>query len=63
VEAEAQGRRGRRAHQWRRLENLGNNGDEIDPTGWGTHTASVANRQAAAEEVPGGMMEAPNPVK
>jgi catalase len=47
----------------RRLESLGNNGDEIDPAGWGTHTGSVANRQATADEVLGGMMEAPNPVK
>jgi catalase len=47
----------------RRLQNLGSNGDEIDPSVWGPWTGSVENRQATAEEVLGGMMEAPNPVK
>jgi catalase len=47
----------------RRLQNLGSNGDDIDPTVWGQWTGSVENRQATAEEVLGGMMEAPNPVK
>lgn len=39
----------------RRLENLGNNGDVIDPNVWGTHTSSVKNYQATAEEVLNGM--------
>ena len=39
----------------RRLQNLGNNGDEIDPNVWGQWTSSVTNRQATAEEVLGGM--------
>jgi catalase len=39
----------------RRLANLGNNGDVIDPTVWGTWTSSVTNYQASAEEVLGGM--------
>ena len=35
----------------RRLQNLGNNGDKIDPTVWGQWTSSVKNHQATAEEV------------
>ncbi|MEX2536539.1 MAG: catalase [Trueperaceae bacterium] len=42
----------------RRLEKLGNNGDEIDPTVWGQWTSSVANHAAKAEEVLGGMLDA-----
>jgi len=34
-----------------RLANLGKNGDEIDPSVWGTHTSSVENYQASAEDV------------
>ncbi len=37
-----------------RLGRLGANGDTIDPTRWGTHTGSVENRRATAEEVLGG---------
>jgi catalase len=39
----------------RRLQNLGNNGDKIDPTVWGQWTSSVENRKATAEEVLSGM--------
>ena len=39
----------------RRLQNLGNNGDKIDPTVWGQWTSSVKNHKATAEEVLGGM--------
>jgi catalase len=39
----------------RRLDNLGNNGDVIDPEVWGQWTSSVENRQATAEEVFAGM--------
>ncbi len=46
-----------------RLKNLGNNGDKIDPTVWGTWTSSVTNRRATAEEVLGGMRVSPNPMK
>src|SRR5690606_9696833 len=35
----------------RRLQNLGNNGDTIDPDVWGQWTSSVKNHQATAEEV------------
>jgi catalase len=38
-----------------RLRNLGNNGDRIDPTVWGTWTSSVKNQQATADEVLNGM--------
>jgi catalase len=38
-----------------RLQNLGNNGDKIDPKAWGKWTASVPNYKASAEEVLGGM--------
>ena len=38
-----------------RLQNLGNNGDTVEPKAWGTWTASVPNYQATAEEVLGGM--------
>ncbi|MDQ3348911.1 MAG: catalase [Acidobacteriota bacterium] len=41
----------------RRLQQLGNNGDVIDPAAWGTWTGSVANRQATAADVLGGMRE------
>jgi catalase len=47
----------------RRLAKLGANGDAIDPSAWGEWTGSVEVRRATAEEVLGGMMEAPNPVK
>jgi catalase len=46
-----------------RLQNLGSNGDQIDPTVWGQWTSSVENRRATAEEVLGGMVDAPNPVR
>jgi catalase len=39
----------------RRLQNLGNNGDKIDPAAWGTWTSSVHNHQAKADEVLNGM--------
>jgi catalase len=39
----------------RRLQNLGNNGDKIDPTVWGQWTSSVENRKATADEVLSGM--------
>ena len=39
----------------RRLQNLGNNGDKIDPKAWGKWTASVPNYRASAEEVLNGM--------
>ncbi|MBA2604034.1 MAG: catalase [Acidobacteria bacterium] len=39
-----------------RLQKLGNNGDIIDPTVWGTWTSSVKNHQATADEVLGGML-------
>jgi catalase len=35
----------------KRLKNLGNNGDKIDPTVWGQWTSSVKNHPATAEEV------------
>jgi catalase len=38
-----------------RLRKLGENGDAIDPTVWGTWTSSVTNRRTTAEEVLGGM--------
>jgi catalase len=38
-----------------RLQNLGSNGDKIDPKTWGAWTASVPNHRASAEEVLGGM--------
>jgi catalase len=47
----------------RRLRTLGENGDGIDPGAWGQWTSSVENRRATAEEVLGGMMDAPNPVR
>jgi catalase len=40
-----------------RLEKLGENGDDIDPTVWGTWTSSVKNHPATAEQVLGGMRE------
>jgi catalase len=43
------------ADDQRRLQNLGNNGDKIDPTIWGTWTSSVHNHQARAEDVLNGM--------
>jgi catalase len=39
----------------RRLQNLGKNGDEIDPEVWGQWTSSVKNRQVTAEEVLNGL--------
>jgi catalase len=39
----------------RRLQNLGRNGDKIDPSVWGQWTSSVKNYKASAEEVLGGM--------
>ena len=47
----------------RRLAKLGNNGDTIDPNAWPKWTSSVENRQATAEEVLGGMREAPVAIK
>ena len=49
----------------RRLSKLGANGDEIDAGAWPKWTGSVEVRQAAAEEVLGGMREevAANPIK
>ena len=35
----------------RRLQNLGNNGDRIDPAAWGQLTGSVKDHQASAEEI------------
>jgi len=43
-----------------RLQQLGNNGDPIDPTVWGQWTGSVENRPATAEEVLGGMLGVPS---
>jgi catalase len=42
-----------------RLQNLGRNGDRIDPTVWGQWTSSVTNYKASAEEVLGGMKNVP----
>ena len=42
----------------RRLQNLGRNGDRIDPNVWGAWTSSVKNHQATAEDVLGGMRTA-----
>ncbi|WP_299815611.1 catalase [uncultured Jannaschia sp.] len=35
----------------RRLQSMGGNGDEIDPSVWGQWTSSVENRKATAEDV------------
>ena len=43
----------------RRLQNLGKNGDKIDPAVWGQWTSSVKNHKATAEEVLGGMRDVP----
>jgi catalase len=43
----------------KRLQNLGKNGDTIDPTMWGQWTSSVKNYKASAEEVLGGMRNVP----
>jgi catalase len=43
------------ADDQKRLQNLGNNGDTIDPTVWGSWTSSVHNHQARAEDVLSGM--------
>ena len=43
----------------RRLENLGNNNDKIDPTVWCQWTSSVKNYKATAEEVLSGMRNSP----
>jgi catalase len=48
------------AEDRQRLRNLGNNGDRIDPAGWGQWTGSVENRQATADEVLGGMLDVPS---
>jgi catalase len=45
------------AEDQRRVQNLGRNGDVIDPTKWGKWTSSVPNQQATAEQVLGGMRE------
>jgi len=37
----------------RRLRNLGNNGDRIDPKQWRGWTSSVENRRASAQDVLG----------
>jgi catalase len=47
------------AEDQRRRQKLGSNGDVIDPGTWGTWTGSVANEQATAEQVLGGMREVP----
>lgn len=39
-----------------RLANLGDNGDEIDPSQWGQHTSSVLNHQVTAEDVLSGKL-------
>ena len=39
-----------------RLQNLGNNGDKIDPSVWGQWTSSVQNHPAKAEEVLNGSL-------
>jgi catalase len=39
----------------RRRQNLGSNGDKLDPNVWGQWTSSVKNHKATAEEVLGGM--------
>jgi len=41
----------------KRRENLGSNGDAIDPTAWGKHTGSVKDDEASADEVLGGMKD------
>jgi catalase len=41
------------------LQNLGNNGDTIDPTVWGQWTSRVENRRATVEEVLDGIREEP----
>ncbi|REC93798.1 catalase [Kushneria indalinina] len=40
----------------KRLENLGNNGDNVSAEGWGQWTSSVENRQVTAEEVLSGKL-------
>ncbi|MHB0774214.1 catalase [Halomonas sp. WWR20] len=40
-----------------RLQKLGNNGDQIDPSVWGQWTSSVVNRQAKAEDVLNGTLD------
>lgn len=40
----------------KRIENLGNNGDNLSAEGWGQWTSSVENRQVTAEEVLGGKL-------
>src|SRR5690606_14130965 len=40
----------------RRRQNLGNNGDRIDPPVWGQWTSSVKNHKATAEEVLAGKL-------
>jgi catalase len=43
----------------RRLQNLGRNGDAIDPAASGQWTSSVKNYKASAKEVLGGMRNVP----
>lgn len=43
----------------KRLQNLGGNGDRIDPGEWGKYTSAVPNYQARADEVLGGMPSVP----
>jgi catalase len=43
----------------RRLQNLGANGDKIDPSVWGQWTSSVKDDRAKAEDVLSGMKGAP----
>lgn len=40
----------------KRLENLGHNGDVIDPTQWGRWTSSVVNHRASAQDVLSGTL-------
>ena len=44
-----------------RLKRLGQNGDKLDRSVWGTWTSSVPNHQATAEQVLGGMRGVPTP--
>jgi catalase len=42
-----------------RLSNLGKNGDTIDANAWHTHTSSIENHQATAEEALSGTLTTP----
>jgi catalase len=46
----------------RRLQNLGKNGDVIDPSVWGQWTSSVKNHKATAEEVLMGKLPSVRPM-